>query len=103
MMKPRINMTYYSREILEQYLKDTRLNKILDIIDETEPYLVEGKTVPANINVRFCRDCPKFDINGIQPDPGITHGLCLRFSDEHVPYYVRVKDSDFCNEDNIGD
>ena len=46
-------MKYYSREILEQYLKDTRLNKILDIIDETEPYLTEGKTVPANINVRF--------------------------------------------------
>ena len=96
-------MTYYSREILEQYLKDTRFNKILDIIDETEPYLTEGKTVPANIKVRFCRDCPLFDINGIQPDPGIIHGRCLRFSDEHVPYYVRVDDTDFCNEDKIED
>jgi hypothetical protein len=53
------------------------------------------------INVRFCRDCPLFDINGIQPDPGIIHGRCLRFSDEHVPYYVRVDDTDFCNEDKI--
>ena len=73
-------MTYYSREILEQYLKDTRLNKVLDIIDETEPYITEGKTAPVNINVRFCHDCPLFDINGIQPDPGIIHlpdsGLC---------------------------
>lgn len=96
-------MKYYSREILEQYLKDTRLNKILDIIDEIEPNITENKTVPASINVRFCRDCPLLDINGIQPDPGITHGKCLRFSDEYVPYYVRVDDSAFCNEDNIGD
>lgn len=53
------------------------------------------------INVRFCRDCPLFDINGIQPDPGIIHGRCLRFSDEHVHHYVRVDDTDFCNEDKI--
>lgn len=84
-------MTYYSREILEQYLKDTRLNKILDIIDETEPYITEGKTVPANINVRFCRNCPFFNIR--------DRCGCLRFSDKHVPYYVRVDDDDFCNGD----
>lgn len=96
-------MKYYSREILEQYLKDTHLNKILDIIDETEPYLKAGKTAPASINVRFCRDCPLFDINGIQPDPGIIHGRCRLFSDEDVPYYFRVDDTDFCNEDNIED
>lgn len=91
-------MTYYSREILEQYLKDTRLNKILDIIDETEPYLTEGKTVPANINVRFCRDCPKFEIDGIQPDPNIRRGSCFRMSDEDC---YDVTDRDFCNEDNF--
>ena len=55
------------------------------------------------INVRFCRDCPLFDINGIQPDPGIIHGRCLRFSDEYVHHYVRVDDTDFCNEDKIKD
>ena len=53
------------------------------------------------IHVRFCRDCPLFDINGIQPDPGIIHGRCLRFSDEYAHYYARVDDTDFCNEDKI--
>lgn len=74
---------------------------ICELVNESEVNYLFAHSTP--INVRFCRDCPKFDINGIQPDPGITRGLCLRFSDEHVPYYVRVKDSDFCNEDNIGD
>lgn len=106
MMKPRINMTYYSREILEQYLKDTRLNKILDIIDETEPYLTEGKTVPANINVRFCRDCPCFQINYWQKDPSVVSGWCKRLSyyetmDNEEPYYVYVNSNSFCNEDGI--
>ena len=94
-------MKYYSREILEQYLKDTRLNKILDIIDETEPYLTEGKTVPANINVRFCRDCPFFEIYGLQPDEGVIRGRCLRLSDKEAYHYIRVADTDFCNEDSI--
>lgn len=74
---------------------------ICELVNESESNYLFAHSTP--INVRFCRDCSKFDINGIQPDPGIIHGLCLRFSNEHVPYYVRVKDSDFCNEDNIGD
>lgn len=99
-------MTYYSREILEQYLKDTRLNKILDIIDETEPYLTEGKTVPANINVRFCRNCPCFQVNYWQQDPSVVSGWCKRFSyyetmDNEEPYYVYVNSNSFCNEDDI--
>ena len=74
---------------------------IRELVSEIESSYLFAHSTP--INVRFCCDCPLFDINGIQPDPGIIHGRCLRFSDEHVPYYVRVKDSDFCNEDNIGD
>ena len=53
------------------------------------------------INVRFCRDCPYFDINGIQPDKGVIHGICLRLSDDAFHHYIRVKDSSFCNEDDI--
>ena len=74
---------------------------ICELVNESEVNYLFAHSTP--INVRFCRDCPKFDINGIQPDPGIIHGLCLRFSDEHVPYYVRVDDTDFCNEDKIED
>lgn len=101
-------MTYYSREILEQYLKDTRLNKILDIIDETEPYLTEGKTVPANIHARFCRDCPCFQINYWQKDPSVVSGWCKRLSyyetmEDELPFYVYVNSNSFCNEDDIGD
>ena len=101
-------MTYYSREILEQYLKDTRLNKILDIIDETEPYLTEGKTVPANIKVRFCRDCPYFQANCWLKDSTIVNGWCKRLSyyetmDNEEPYYVYVNRNSFCNEDDIVD
>ena len=54
-----------------------------------------------SINVRFCRDCSHFDINGIQPDKGIIHGICLRLSDDELHHYVRVNDSSFCNEDDI--
>lgn len=55
------------------------------------------------INVRICRECPMFEPNGIQPDKGVCHGWCRRLSNEDVPYYVRVDDNDFCNEDKIGD
>ena len=55
------------------------------------------------INVRFCRDCPYFDINGIQPDKGVIHGICLRLSDDAFHHYIRVKDSSFCNEDDINE
>lgn len=50
-------MTYYSREILEQYLKDTRFNEILDIIDEIDPYSTKNK---PSINVTFCCDCNNY-------------------------------------------
>ena len=53
------------------------------------------------INVRFCRECPLFEYDGIQPDPDIGRGWCRRFSDEDVPHYVRVTDRDFCNEDRL--
>lgn len=101
-------MKYYSREILEQYLKDTRLNKILDIIDDVEPEITEGKTAPAKINVRFCRDCPCFQANYWQKDPTVVSGWCKRLSyyetmDDETPYYVYVNSDNFCNEDNIGE
>ena len=82
-------MKYYSED-------DVR-----ELVSETESNYLFGHSTP--IKVRFCRDCPLFDINGIQPDPGIIHGRCLRFSDEYVPYYARVDDTDFCNEDKIKD
>ena len=51
------------------------------------------------INVRFCRDCPFFEIYGIQPDEGVIHGWCRRLSDEELPHYIRVDDTSFCRED----
>lgn len=101
-------MKYYSREILEQYLKDTRLNKILDIIDTVEPEITEDKTVPTEINVRFCRDCPMFEIGYWQENPSIATGWCRRLSDyrtfdDEAPYYVYVNGNSFCNEDDIGE
>ena len=61
-----------------------------------------------SINVRFCRDCPNFEIYGIQPDAGVTRGWCRRMSfwdtiEGEIPHYVRVNDSSFCNEDEIHD
>lgn len=53
------------------------------------------------INVRFCCNCEYFDINGIQPDDGVTHGHCNRLSSDELHHYVRVDDTDFCNEDSI--
>lgn len=75
-----------------KYVYENFVNK--DEVDKAE---VRGFT----INVRFCRDCPMFDIDGLQPDPDIRRGSCLRMSDENVPFYVDVTDRDFCNEDNI--
>lgn len=93
-------MKYYSRKILEQYLKNTRLNKILDIMDE-EP-------LDESINVRFCRDCPMFEANYWQENPSIVTGWCRRMSDyrtfdDEAPYYVYVNSNSFCNEDDIGE
>ena len=100
-------MKYYSIEILEQYLKDTRLNKILDIIDDVEPEITEGKTAPAKINVRLCRnceyfvpDCPTIDTNG-------DFGYCEYRTDfntleETWPIHWYFTDiNGFCNEDDI--
>lgn len=99
-------MKYYSREILEQYLKNTRFNKILDIIDDVEPEITEGKTAPAKINVRFCRNCPYFEANYWLKDSIIVNGWCKRLSyyetlDNEAPYYVYVNRNSFCNEDDI--
>ena len=58
-----------------------------------------GKT----INVQFCRSCPLFNPDGIQPDPDIKRGCCMRLSDESIPHYIHVTTNDFCNEDNIKD
>lgn len=60
------------------------------------------------INVRFCRDCPFFEYDGIQPDEGVKHGWCRRMSyyktfDNDWPHYVHVNDNSFCNEDDIGE
>lgn len=52
-------MTYYNREVLEQYFKNTRFNKVLDIIDE-----IDSKIEPdLVIEVKFCNNCPHHIIN----------------------------------------
>jgi hypothetical protein len=101
-------LKYYSREILEQYLKDTRFNKVLDIIDETEPYLTTGKTVPAQINVRLCRDCPYFEQEHPRINTDGDLGYCtyktdfVVFDDEPIHWYFTNKNS-FCDENTLGD
>ena len=56
------------------------------------------------INVRFCRECPLFEIDGIQPDPDVTRGWCRRLSFEgegkYTPHYIRVDTNSFCNDDH---
>ena len=101
-------MKYYSREILEQYLKKTRLNKILDIIDDVEQEITEGKTAPATINVRLCRNCEYF----IQDHPTINtdgdFGYCeyrtdfCVLDDEPINWYF-TDINGFCNENDIKD
>lgn len=99
-------MKYYSREILEQYLKDTRLNKILDIIDDIEPEITENKTVPAQINVRCCCDCPYFEQDHPTIDTDGDFGYCIYktdfavLDDEPIHWYFTSKNS-FCNENTI--
>ena len=46
------------------------------------------------INVRFCHDCPFFEINGIQPDRDNGEG-------KYTPHYIRVDSNSFCNENHI--
>lgn len=93
-MRRAINMNYYSE-------KD--LDSILDIRDRR---LIKMKFKP--INVRFCRDCPCFQINYWQKDPSVISGWCKRLSyyetmEYEAPFYVYVNSNNFCNEDNIGD
>ena len=101
-------MKYYSREILEQYLKNTRFNKILDIIDDVEAEIAEGKSVPAKINVRCCCNCDYF----IRKHPTIEtdgdFGYCeyhtdfIVLDDEPINWYF-TDINGFCNEDDIKD
>ena len=101
-------MKYYSREILEQYLKDTRLNKILDIIDDIEPEITENKTVPAQINVRCCCDCPYFEQDHPTIDTDGDFGYCTYktdfavLDDEPIHWYF-TDINGFCREDDIND
>jgi len=56
------------------------------------------------INVRFCRDCPFFEIDGVQPFKDVTRGWCRRLSFEgegkYTPHYIRVDTNSFCNDDH---
>lgn len=105
MLRKETTLKYYSREILEQYLKDTPLNKILDIIDETEPYLTTGKTVPAQINVRLCRECEYFER---KEETNRNFDYCSYrtdfavLDDEPIHWYF-TDINGFCREDDIND
>lgn len=56
-----MGVKYYSREILEQYLSNTRFNKILDIIDEVDSK-IESNSV---IVVKFCNECEhSYEVEG---------------------------------------
>lgn len=56
------------------------------------------------IKVRFCRDCPFFEIDGVQPYQDVTRGWCRRLSFEgegkYTPHYIRVDTNSFCNDDH---
>lgn len=99
-------MKYYSREILEQYLKDIRLNKILDIIDDIEPEITENKAVPAQINVRCCCNCEYFEQDHPTIDTDGDFGYCSYktdfavMDDEPIHWYFTSKNS-FCDENTI--
>ena len=63
-------------------------------------------TSPPLIKIRFCRDCPMFEVNYWQKNPSIVTGWCRRMSyyrtyDDEAPYYVYVNSNSFCNEDDI--
>lgn len=86
-----------------KYYSEKDLDSILDLRDRRLTHL---KLTP--INVRFCRDCPCFQINYWQKDPSVVSGWCKRLSyyetmDDEEPYYVYVNSNSFCNEDDIGD
>ena len=91
-------MKYYSRKILEQYLKNTRFNKILDIMDE-EP-------LDESINVRRCRDCEYFIRDHPTIETNGDFGYCeyrtnfFVLDDEPINWYF-TDINGFCNEDDI--
>ena len=74
-----------------------------DFVDQEDIASAEGQGF--TINVRFCRDCPFFEINGIQPDRDNLRGWCKRLSFEgegkYTPHYIRVDSNSFCNENHI--
>lgn len=92
-------MKYYSRKILEQYLKNTRFNKILDIMNE-EP-------LDESINVRRCRDCEYFIRDHPTIDTDGDFGYCEYRTDfntleETWPIHWYFTDiNGFCREDDI--
>lgn len=58
------------------------------------------------INVRFCRDCPLFEYDGVQRELPRRHGICYRLSRCDVvegewPHYVHTYEDSFCNENDI--
>ena len=89
-------MKYYSESDLSKWFDPIELSQFVDEFNTD------------SINVRFCRDCPFFEPNGVQPDLPLRRGWCRRLSDEEpygakYPYYVHVTTNDFCNEDSIED
>ena len=80
-----------------KYVYENFVNK-----DEVENAKNRGFT----INVRFCRDCPLFEIYSFQPERYFQYGWCRRMSyydtfDNECPHYVDVNSNSFCNEDDI--
>lgn len=71
-------------------------------VDDDDIASAEGQGY--TINVRFCRDCPFFEIDGVQPYQDVTRGWCRRLSFEgegkYTPHYIRVDTNSFCNDDH---
>lgn len=59
----------------------------------------------ATINVRFCRDCPLFEYDCVQPDPKVSYGWCRMsyYIVDDGDYAADVTSNSFCNENEIGD
>jgi len=74
-----------------------------DFVDQDDIVSAEGQGY--TINVRFCRDCPLFEITGTKPNSNIQEGWCRNKScyslDLPYSFYVIVNSNSFCNEDDI--
>jgi len=85
-------MKYYSEE------------QIRDQFDPFECKAFFKRQDFGSINVRLCRDCPFFEIDGVQPFQDVTRGWCRRLSFEgegkYTPHYIRVDTNSFCNDDH---